>query len=491
MALSAAGVRIPHDIAIVGLDNVLPAQFSDPPLTTSGVSIPAIGAAAARVLLARLAGAATEPTTSIPTQLMVRQSCGCPHDRSAQALPASFASLDWQTTLGWQLTHLLHPDAVPDPALPPEQSWPAGRALVDGCAAALDRATPVSAEAITRACSDAAAINNDINVLIAIPNLIERMAIGQIIARGDISACERLADYLIQVRGQLLRNATFTTRSLYRETLELVQQNQQASKVLLSPNSDAPGQLDWMRVTTGLAWGCLGLWAGERRLNIVGAYQQPIERDVIDAAAFPSRSFLLADDGRPNPITALIPIGSPERDWGVLAVGITTDYLRAATNYDVLSNLASLLDLALQRQALRMRLHDEHEQAQALAQQVRELGSPVIPLLPGVLLVPLVGALDTARVAHILESTLQGIVDHRAATVLIDLTGVPLVDTQSAHGLVQVTRAATLLGARVHLVGIQPEIAQSIVSLGIDLSMVATEASLAAALQRIGRRGAF
>jgi len=86
-----------------------------------------------------------------------------------------------------------------------------------------------------------------------------------------------------------------------------------------------------------------------------------------------------------------------------------------------------------------------------------------------------------------LETVLQGVSDHQAQTVLLDITGVPMVDTQVANTLIQVARTAALLGSRVILVGIRPEIAQSIVGLGIGLVSLATQPTLAAAIAALQR----
>jgi rsbT co-antagonist protein RsbR len=100
---------------------------------------------------------------------------------------------------------------------------------------------------------------------------------------------------------------------------------------------------------------------------------------------------------------------------------------------------------------------------------VRELGSPVIPLLPNVLLIPLIGAIDSSRARQIVEAVLEGVSSHQATTVLLDISGVALVDTQVANSLLQAAQAARLLGAQVVPLGVRPEIAQSIVGLGLDL----------------------
>jgi anti-anti-sigma regulatory factor len=163
--------------------------------------------------------------------------------------------------------------------------------------------------------------------------------------------------------------------------------------------------------------------------------------------------------------------------------------------HETLDQPAAFLAVALEREELLRSVAEQQEtlrvtydRERALATTVRELGSPIIPLLPGVLLVSLVDGLDTDRAQQLLERILQGVSDTQVTEVLLDITAVPLVDTQVANSLIQTTRATTLLGAYVTLVGIRPEIAQSIVELGIDRSNLQTQPSLAAALQVLQRR---
>jgi anti-anti-sigma regulatory factor len=163
-------------------------------------------------------------------------------------------------------------------------------------------------------------------------------------------------------------------------------------------------------------------------------------------------------------------------------------------NNETVSMYTALLGAALDHEALLTAVAEQQEMArqsyereQALARTVYELGCPVIPLLPSVLLIPLIGTIDTARVHQVIEAVLQGISRYRATTILLDLTGVPLVDTQVANGLIQSSRAAALLGAQVVLVGLRPEIAQSIVSLGVDLSQLTTQPTLAIAIAALSR----
>jgi rsbT co-antagonist protein RsbR len=111
-----------------------------------------------------------------------------------------------------------------------------------------------------------------------------------------------------------------------------------------------------------------------------------------------------------------------------------------------------------------------------------ELSTPVITLWQGVLALPLIGTLDSARTQVVMESLLQRIVDSGAPLAIIDITGVPMVDTLTAQHLLKTVAAARLMGADCIISGIRPQIAQTIVHLGVELGDVVTKASLADAL---------
>lgn len=109
---------------------------------------------------------------------------------------------------------------------------------------------------------------------------------------------------------------------------------------------------------------------------------------------------------------------------------------------------------------------------------LQELSAPLIPIFENITIMPLVGTIDTERAKSIMENLLQGVVKHRAQVVLIDITGVPVVDTMVAHHIIQASEAVRLVGAKCIIVGIRPEIAQTIVNLGINLTQVMTKNSL-------------
>lgn len=116
---------------------------------------------------------------------------------------------------------------------------------------------------------------------------------------------------------------------------------------------------------------------------------------------------------------------------------------------------------------------------------VRELSAPVLPVLPGVLVAPLVGALDSQRAAITTENILDAVERSGAHAVIFDITGVPIVDTQVALVLVQTAEAIRLLGAKVLLVGMRPEVAQTIVSLNVTLGPVVSYSDLQEAVKTL------
>ena len=115
-------------------------------------------------------------------------------------------------------------------------------------------------------------------------------------------------------------------------------------------------------------------------------------------------------------------------------------------------------------------------------QDLLELSTPVIKLWNGVLAVPMIGTLDSSRTQLVMESLLQRIVETESTLAIIDITGVPTVDTLVAQHLLKTVTAIRLMGADCIISGIRPQIAQTIVHLGIDLHGVSTKATLADAL---------
>jgi rsbT co-antagonist protein RsbR len=115
-------------------------------------------------------------------------------------------------------------------------------------------------------------------------------------------------------------------------------------------------------------------------------------------------------------------------------------------------------------------------------QELLELSTPVVKLWDGILAAPMIGTLDSARTQMVMESLLQKIVDTESQIAIIDITGVPTVDTLVAQHLLKTVTALRLMGAECIISGVRPQIAQTIVHLGVDLQGVTTKANLADAL---------
>ncbi len=121
-------------------------------------------------------------------------------------------------------------------------------------------------------------------------------------------------------------------------------------------------------------------------------------------------------------------------------------------------------------------------------QELMELSTPVVKLWEGILALPLIGTLDSARTQVVMQNLLEAIVNVNASIAIIDITGVPTVDTLVAQHLLKTVSAARLMGADCIISGIRPQIAQTIIHLGVELSDVTTKATLADAFKLALRR---
>lgn len=187
----------------------------------------------------------------------------------------------------------------------------------------------------------------------------------------------------------------------------------------------------------------------------------------------------------------------------VIIIGIFIDRIHSTFRQTLLDSRLREWELAEMRESLEytvarrtrelQRVLDE-VQAQAVEQQrllfenaqqreaIRELSVPVLPIAATTLVLPLIGVLDSTRLLLLQERALHAIQRSTARYILLDITGVPIIDSEVAQGLLQVVRAARLLGAEVVLVGVRPEVAQAIVGLGIDTGAIRAYCDLQTAL---------
>lgn len=123
------------------------------------------------------------------------------------------------------------------------------------------------------------------------------------------------------------------------------------------------------------------------------------------------------------------------------------------------------------------------EKATLQAREIIEVSTPVIQIWDGILLAPLIGTLDSERTQQLMERLLERIVETNSGVALLDITGVPTIDTRTAQHLAETTTSVRLLGAQAVLTGVRPAIAQTLAHLGVDLGEITTRSSLAAGLR--------
>lgn len=129
-----------------------------------------------------------------------------------------------------------------------------------------------------------------------------------------------------------------------------------------------------------------------------------------------------------------------------------------------------LEQLLKEREELIAGLEEMVRQRERLSAALRESAAPVLPILEGLIVIPLIGPLDPQRVERLLDNLLRGVAAHKASYVLLDITGVPTVDEEAAQGLLKAIDGARLLGSKCVLVGVRPTVARELVMSGVDLA---------------------
>lgn len=139
---------------------------------------------------------------------------------------------------------------------------------------------------------------------------------------------------------------------------------------------------------------------------------------------------------------------------------------------------STVMEITSLVQAREMNERLQKELIRVQEESLRALSTPVLPIAEGVLVMPLVGAIDRSRAELVLSTLLQGVTEHRADVVILDITGVPQVDGAIAATLGRAAQAVKLLGAEAVLTGVRPQIAQTLVSLGVELTGIVLKSTL-------------
>jgi rsbT co-antagonist protein RsbR len=169
------------------------------------------------------------------------------------------------------------------------------------------------------------------------------------------------------------------------------------------------------------------------------------------------------------------PIQHPDGSKGWL---LTSKIPLHAPDGTAVGVLVSLEDISARKQAEEERARTQEEYIQMQSGLLAELSTPLIPLTQAVVVMPLIGSIDSRRAQQVLETLLHGITERHARIAILDITGVPIVDTHVAGALIRAAQAAQLLGAQVVLTGIRPEVAQTLVGMGTELQGIITRSDL-------------
>ncbi|XXX79442.1 substrate-binding domain-containing protein [Sorangium sp. So ce134] len=505
-ALAEVGLRIPEDLALVGFDDIEAARYASPPLTTVRQQFDWIGRTAAQLLIDRLAGRDVPRAGHIaPTLLVVRRSCGCsaaPAEREAAA-PAERAA-GQADSLARELVALATFSSSLDRSAPPTESWPGVTEVVLGLEAAVQGKPGPPPAALERAWREAAEQMPHIDLLLAMIDRLEQAGQAMLRGAGDAAAERRVAAYIRRARQDMMQGRVAIEAARADYLNGLLDINLVVRETLLEHADNGGSKLSWLSAVQ-MSWGCLAVWEepGDEgpMLRIVESScpgepaASPAADTRVAAAAFPRGDWLPpAVQVAGDHVIRLIPLRSQGEERGVLAICAPVSSPLGLDHRDM-DMWVAMLTAAFERASLIASLIEQEKQARAayereraLADAVRRLGCPVIPLDEGVLLVPLVGAIDPERASHVLEVVLAELSRQEAEVLLMDITGVPFADMQVAASLRKTTRAATLLGAEVIVVGMRPQVAQEFTHLGIDLEGMTLYPTLGSALSALRRR---
>jgi anti-anti-sigma factor len=200
----------------------------------------------------------------------------------------------------------------------------------------------------------------------------------------------------------------------------------------------------------------------------------------------PFTSFVSSDD-RPMIRDQVAPMLSNKQAWKGSYTLVTTKNnhipVEASTipllnDAGVVISTGGIIRDERERLTLIESLRQSNTDQQHTLELLRQVSTPLMPVIEGILVMPIVGEIDARRASQIMETLMQGVVRAGADMIILDITGVPLVDTNVANALVMAARSVRLLGAQSILVGITPEVAQTLVGLGADLGELVTRGDL-------------
>lgn len=357
--VQAAGVRVPEELAIVGFDDVAQAQYLRPSLTTVRQDVEALGRMSVEVLCDQLAGGTPPAVTMVPTQLILRRSCGCRliAEVDAAARPVRRPVQSWQEQLTRAVVDLVQVVAHPAGARSASRVWAGSATIVRAVEAALHGSTLPHPTDLEQACDALVEQIDHLGQLDLLMALVEQASQQELAARlADVDAPPRLQRVLRHIRLELTRAYQLVEQREHTWLVHLLHLTHHISTTLFGDDPHQAQQLAWLHDTPALM-ACLGVWADRNgratpELIVASAYARDACATAqlgsrYAAADFPPLGFRPRSSGLPASFSIVIPLKTPHRNWGVLHLWPLAD-----APYFVYVLWARLLSSALERASL-------------------------------------------------------------------------------------------------------------------------------------------
>ena len=520
--LKHQGLHVPADVAVIGFDDLDEARVTAPPLTTVSFGAYEQGYRATEILMDHIAGRKGPQQLVIPMRLIIRQSCGCMAPEVAEATSGSVEPLGEPSRppFGARRDEIVAAMvAVAPPGSSADRAW--AEQLVDTLAAELDdHQTGAFLSTLEGVLSDADRPTGWHSVISA----LRRHALPGLVG----------ADLLIPAENLWQQARVMIGLEERRHEIYQGWQRQQQAQVLRKVNQQliTTIEMDQLMEATaeqlprlGISRCYLSLYedpdAPTEQARLILAYDENGRIELgADEQRFPSRQLaprgLLHRERRYTMMVEPLYFRQDQIGFALFEVGPRSGILYETLRGQLSSALKGALlfqerkqaEAALQKaygeveqqveertaelkreiaerqraQAESQRLQQEIIEAQKRA--IQELSTPVIPVMDapggagGIIVMPLIGSIDTLRARDIMRTLLAGIREHRAKVVILDITGVLIVDSGVANHLNKTIQAARLKGARTIVTGVSDAVAETIVDLGIDWSDIETLADL-------------
>jgi DNA-binding LacI/PurR family transcriptional regulator/anti-anti-sigma regulatory factor len=516
--LQARGVRVPDDVSAVGFDDIMEGRVSTPPFTTGVRPFYAVGCQAVGMLLALIEGAPLPVKTIVPSEMVIRQSCGCLGPAVGQAVvgPVEASDDTLESVLASRRAEVLLAMAQ---AVGESEKVAGGEVerFLDGFVGELRGGTPgLLMRKLDEALRQTTAAGGDVAAWQGAISALRRQMLPYL--RGRVLALAE--DLWQQARVAVAEMALRTQAQAQLQTVQQAQVLREVGTALITT-------FDVEELMPALTEGLPRLGIPSCYISLYENPQEPAEWSRLVLAYNENGPVELESGGRRFRSRQLVPEGVlPDRQYSFVVEplyfrerqlgfvllevgphegmvydvlgGEISNALRGALLLHEREQAEAALEQAyteverqvqertaeLEREAERreraqaenLRLQQEIIEAQKHALQ--ELSTPIIPVLEGIIVVPLIGSIDTMRARDLTRALLAGVRQHRAKVVIVDVTGVPMVDSGVADYLNKTIQAARLKGARTIVTGISDAVAETIVDLGIDWGGIETLSDL-------------